>query len=149
MAGGAFTFFNIAKPKLINGTLDLDSNTIKAALCTVTQSLTATFAGSSTDARYADLTNELGTANGYTAGGVTLSGLSVTQSGGTVTWTATSPAWTLTGTITAYYIVLYASSVTNSPLIGFALLDSTPASVSPIAGTFTVAFNGSGIATMA
>jgi hypothetical protein len=46
--------------------------TIKAVLTTSTQAITRTFTGSSGNARYTDLTNELGTASGYTAGGVAL-----------------------------------------------------------------------------
>lgn len=149
MAGGTFTLFNKGKLKIVNSTIDFDGNTVKAVLTTVTQALTASFVGSSTDCRYSDLTNELSTANGYTAGGVAVSGASITETGGTVTVTCSAISWTLTGTITCYYIVLYDDTASNKPLIGFALLDATPASISPIAGTFTINPNASGLFTAA
>lgn len=148
MAAGNFTLFNLAKPKLVNGTLDLDANTFKVALTTTSQALDATFAGSSGDCRYADLTAELSTANGYTAGGATLANVSLTRSGGTVKFDADDLSWTLTGSITFRYGVLYASSVTNAPLLGFFEAESG-SSVSPVAGLLTFQWNAAGVFTLA
>ena len=147
MAASDFTVFNLAKPKLLNGTLDLDTNAFKVALTTTSQALDATFAGSSGDCRYADLTAELATANGYTAGGQALSGVSLTRSTGTVTFDAADISWTLTGSITFRYGVIYAASVTDDPLLGFFEFD-TGASVTPTAGQVTVRWNASGIFTV-
>lgn len=148
MASGNVTVFNIAKKKLLDGTLDLDSNTFKVALTTTSQSIDATFAGTSTDCRYADLTAELPTANGYTVGGVTMSGITLTRSSGTVTFDANDTVWTLTSSVTFRYGLIYASSVTNSPLVAFFEAD-TGASVSPVAGTLTFQWNTSGLFTLA
>ena len=75
MAAGAVILFNLAKRKAFEKLIDFDNDTFKVALCHATQVLTAAFAGTSTDARYADLTDEATTAGGYTAGGVTLTGV--------------------------------------------------------------------------
>lgn len=147
MAAGNFTVFNIAKLKLLTGIHDLDTHVIKAVLTTVTQSLDATFAGTSTDCRYADLTNEVANGNGYTTAGVTLT-MSVTRSTGTVTVDASDAQWT-TSTITAKYCVLYNDSATNKDLLGFVDLSSGGGSISTTAGTFLVSWNASGLFTLA
>lgn len=147
MAAGSFTVFNIAKTKLLTGIHDLDTHTIKAALTTSTQSIDATFAGSSTDCRYADLTNEVANGNGYTTAGVTLT-MSVTRSTGTVTVDATDAQWT-TATITAKYCVVYNDSATNKDLVGFVDLDTGGGSISSTSGTFQVTWNASGLFTLA
>ena len=148
MAAGTFTLFNIAKPKLVDGTLDLNSNTFNVALTTTSQALSATFAGSSGEALYADLTAELSTANGYTAGGQALSGVSLTRSTGTVTFDAADISWTLTGSITFRYGVIYAASVTDDPLLGYFEAEEGT-SVTPVAGLLTFQWNASGIFTLA
>ena len=148
MAAGAFTLFNIAKKKLADGTFDLDTQTFKAALCTSSQVLGATFAGASTDCRYADLTGELTTANGYTAGGVTLASVTWTRSTGTVTFDANDAAWTLTGAgVTYKYVVIYADN-TNDDLLGFVDADTGGGSISPAAGSHTIQWNASGLFTL-
>jgi hypothetical protein len=148
MAAGVFTTFNLARPKLANGTFDLDSNTFKFALTTSSQALTAAFAGTSTDCRYSDLTNEVANGSGYTTGGVTLGSVTWAGSAGTVTFDCADPAWTLSAGITFKYGVIYASSVTNSPLLAYFDADSGGGSVSPLAGTLTIQINASGIFTL-
>ena len=148
MAASDFTVFNLAKPKLLNGTLDLDTNAFKVALTTTSQALDATFAGSSGDCRYADLTAELATANGYTAGGETLANVTLTRDGGTVSFDADDLSWTLTGSITFRYGVIYASGVTNAPLLAFFEAESG-SSVTPVAGLLTFGWNADGIFTLA
>ena len=147
MAAGAWTVFNIAKKKLADGTFDLDTHTFKMALTTSSQALADTFAGSSTDCRYADLTNEVANGNGYTTGGKTLSA-TWTRATGTITFDVDDQAWT-SSTITARYAVIYDDTATNKDLLCFCLLDSTPADVSTVSGTLTVTINASGVFTLA
>ena len=145
MAAGAWTVFNIAKLKLANGTFDLDTQTFKMALTTASQALAATFAGTSTDCRYADLTAEVANGGGYTTGGKTLTA-TWTRATGTITFDCDDQAWT-SSTITAKYAVIYADN-TNDDLLCFCELD-TGGSVSTVSGTLTVTINASGVFTLA
>lgn len=145
MAAGNWTVFNRAKLKLANGTFDLDTQTFKMALCTDAQALAATFAGSSTDCRYADLTDEVASGGGYTTGGKTLTP-TWTQATGTITFDCDDQAWT-SSTITAKYAVIYADN-TNDDLLCFCELD-TVGSVSTVSGTLTVTISASGVFTLA
>lgn len=144
MAAGAWQVFRRAKTKLLNGLFDLDSNTFKMALTTASQALTDDFAGSSTDCRYADLTNEVANGNGYTTGGKTLTP-SLTRSGATVTWDVDDQSWT-SSTITAKYAVIYADN-TNDDLLAFCELD-TGGSVSTTNGTLAVTIHANGVFTL-
>lgn len=147
---GDFTIFNLAKKRLPDGTIDLDTHTFKIVLTTVTQAIAATFIGSSTDCRYADLTNELTTAAGYTAAGATLGSVTWTQSTGTMTWDCADPAWTLTGGgVTFKYAIIYDDSATNKNLLCFCDMDTGGGSVSPLAGTLTIQINAAGVFTLA
>lgn len=152
MAITNFTLFNKAKKKLGDGTIDLDTHTFKVMLCGSGQSLSAAFAGTSTDCRKADLTAELSTANGYTAGGATLGSVTWNESSGTVTFDAADVSWTLTGAgVTYKYVVIYDDTATNKDLLGFFDVDdsSGSATTSPTAGTHSVLWNASGLFTAA
>lgn len=142
MAAGAWTFPNSARTDLLNGTFDLDTDTFLMALFLSTSNIGA---GSTT---YAGLTNEHANANGYTTGGISLGQLSVS---GTTTVTVdetTDPVWTASGgSIVARYAVIYES---GGRVLCYCLLDNTPADVTVTSGnTLTVAFNASGIFTLA
>lgn len=146
MAAGSWTVFNIAKEKLADGTFDLDTQTFKMALTTSSQALGATFAGTSTDCRYADLTAEVANGNGYTTGGKTLTCTWV-RSSGTITFDCDDQAWT-SSTFTCKYAVIYADN-TNDDLLCVCDLDTGGGSVSVTGGTLTVTINASGVFTLA
>ena len=145
MAAGSWIPFNIAKLKLANGTFDLDTQTFKMALTTSAQALAATFAGTSTDCRYADLTAEVANGNGYTTAGKTLS-CTWTRATGTVTFDCDDQAWT-SSTITCKYAVIYADNA-NDDLLCFCDLDTGGGSVSTTAGPLTITINASGVFTL-
>ena len=135
---GTFTLFDVATLWEADGTgLLVPANAITAILTTSSQALT-----SSTIQVYADFTAELTTSGGYTAGGVALTGATLTRSGGTTTLTYTGPVplWTASGGgigVWRYWCV-YVNATLNThvkPAIGFALGDGTnidvPATASP------------------
>jgi len=146
MAAGNWIVFNIAKKKLADGTFDLDSQTFKMALTTSVQALDATFAGTSTDCRYADLTAEVASGGGYTTGGKTLTA-TWTRATGTITFDVDDQAWT-SSTITAKYAVIYLTTG-NADLLCVVDLDTGGGSVSTTAGTLTITINASGVFTLA
>ena len=146
MAAGAWQVFNIAKEKLADGVFDLDTQTFRMILCTNVQALAATFAGTSTDCRYADLTAEV-TGTGYTATGKTLTA-TWTRSTGTITFDVDDQAWTSSTITGAKYAVIYADN-TNDDLLCFCDLDTGGGTLSTVADTFSVVINAAGVFTLA
>lgn len=119
---------DVFKLHLSNHTIDLLTDTFKCALfdsSSVTLDPTNTSAYSTT--------GEI-SGTGYTAGGQTLTGVSVTQNGDTIDITWTSPSWA-TSTITADTALIYDSTTGDAIAI---IYQSGGASSSN--GTFTVTF---------
>ncbi len=144
----SITFYQSFREYVADGTFDLNSNTFKVSLHASTYTPNA-----GTHAVYADLTNELSTANGYTNGGATLGSVTWNRSGGTVTFDAADTVWTASGgSIVARYAVIRASGTLNGrvdPLVAYVLLDTTPADVTTTTGnTLTLQWNASGIFTL-
>jgi hypothetical protein len=109
------TAYNSFKAKLLNGGgIDIDTDTIKVALCT--SSYTPSIDNHDF---FDDITNEV-SGTGYSAGGMTIAGLTVTQNNTSdrAIVTATDSTWT-TSTITARYAIIYKSTgvASTSPLI--------------------------------
>ena len=148
MASGQFIPFDKAKLRMLDATNLLNTaNTFKLTLHT------SSFTPSASMEVYADLTNELSTANGYTSGGNTLSGValtliaaqtisSITKSGTTATLTTGSAHGLSTGmyvTIKDAVDVLYNGTfpitVTSSTVFTY-VMTSTPASNASVVGTY-------------
>lgn len=138
MAAGNWTVFDSAKKYIADGTINIATDTIKVALFTSTAAFT-----SASITTYST-TNEVAGTNGYTQGGVavlTAAGVAaVTFSGSTTKYgpTAANASWTASGgSIVARYALLYANVTRNTivnPVIGFVLLDTTPADVTTTTG---------------
>lgn len=135
----ANVIYNSFKKKIMDGSIDLDTDTIKVAL--VTSSYTP-----DQDAHdfFNDVTNEV-SATGYTAGGATLANKAVTQDNtdnegvfdaDDVTWSSSS--------IVARGAVIYkdTGSAATSPLIAYIDFGSDQTSSS---GDFTISWNSEGI----
>ena len=137
MAQGSLFYLDRAVQKIEDGTIKLDgTHTLKAALTTITQPLSRSFLGGSGDARYADLTNELATANGYTNGGLSLSGVTISrQTTSKSKFTSSSFSWTLSGSITFKYVVIFDFSSTNKDLIMVCDMDDSGGSAVALTGT--------------
>lgn len=134
MAAGTFTLYNTVAELIADGTLDLDTHTFKMQLHT------SSYTPNAAHDELADLTNEVSNANGYTTGGITLTTVAWSQTGGVATFTSDPVEWTASSAgITARYYVIIDTDATGDKLIGYALLDATPADVTATAGnTFTV-----------
>ena len=137
MAAGAWTYTNVGRTKLLDGTFDIDTDTFKMALFLSTSNLGAA------STSYAGVTNEHANANGYTTGGIAV----VLVLSGTTTVKVdiqTDPVWTAAGgSITARFACIYEVA---GDVLCYCLLDSTPADVTVTDGnTLTVAAAAGGV----
>lgn len=92
---------------------NLGSDTLKVLLTNTAPSLSNT--------QKSDISGELSTANGYTAGGATVTITSSAQSSGLYTLIASDVTWTASGgSIGPFrYAVFYNDTATNDELIGY------------------------------
>jgi hypothetical protein len=118
---------NSFKTELLGGTHDLDTDTIKIALFTSSATLGASTTAYSTS-------NEV-SGTGYTAGGNTLSGATISLSGSTAIVDFTDTTWS-SATITARGALIYNSSKSDKAI---AVLDFG-SDKSSTNGDFTVVF---------
>lgn len=121
--------------------IDLDAATWKLALATATYT-----PDRDTHDFYNDLTNELATANGYTAGGVTLTGVALAYDATSdqVRLDFNDPTWTFSGDVTFRYGVCYidtAGASSTDPLM--LLLDW--GSSQTVSGVYTITVDATGI----
>jgi hypothetical protein len=111
-----------------NDLIALSTNDIKVALVSSDSNaelLTLEF--------FTQITNELPTANGYTAGGQTLTNVVIAEAAGITSLDAENVVWTaINNTLSARLAVIYADTPVGKPLIGFILLDSEPADLAAL-----------------
>jgi hypothetical protein len=140
----SISFYNSFREYVADGTIDLDTHTFKVML------VSSAYTFSAAHTVKADITNELATANGYTAGGATLGSVTWAHSGGTATFDAADTAWTASGgSITARRAVIYDDTAASDELVASILLDTTPADVTATDGNpLTLVWNASGIFTL-
>lgn len=111
---------------------NLGSDTLKVLLTNTAPSLSNT--------QKSDISGELSTANGYTAGGATITVTASSQSSGLYTLLANDVTWTATGNIGPFrYAVIYNDSATNDELIGY--IDYTYSITVGSGQTFTIDFD--------
>ncbi len=151
MAAGKWKAYEFFKKYVGDGTLDLDETTNwKMALFLSTSNANTLSVGTGV---YGDLTNEHANANGYTTGGVALTGVVWSKTAGTLTFDVDNAQWTAAGgSITARFAVIYKNATVNGivkPLVCVMLLDTTPADVTATTGnTYTITINASGVFTL-
>lgn len=134
----ANVIYNSFKRDIMNGGIDLDTDTIKVALVTSTYTPNI-----DTHEDFADITNEV-TGTGYTAGGATLSvTVSVDNTDDEGVFDATDVTWS-SSTITARGAVIYKDTGTpaTSPLICYIDFGEDKVSSS---GDFTITWATEGI----
>lgn len=145
MAAGPWTFTNNTITYLLDGSLDLNTQTFYMALFQSTSDLGAA------STLYSGVSNQVANAFGYLTGGTSMGALTLS---GTTTVTVDDPAdvvWTASGgSITARFAVIYESGGGGNVLC-YCLLESVgPADVTATTGnTLTVALHASGIFTLA
>lgn len=136
----ANVIYNAFKKNIMNGGIDLDTNTIKVAL--VTSSYTP---NADTHEDMADVTNEVANGNGYTTGGAELANKAVTAdtTDDEGVFDADDVTWS-NSTITARGAVIYKSTGTaaNDLLIAYIDFGSDKVSAS---GNFVIAWADEGI----
>lgn len=122
-----------------DGPMDLLSDVIKQTLHTATWT-----PNYSTNEVKADATNELGTANGYTAGGVTLASKTYAASALVTTFDAADTSWTFTGAVTFRHAPIWDDTPT-APVDPLILNVDTGGNQTLDGVTSSFQFNASGI----
>jgi len=135
--------YNSFKRDIMNGSIDLDTDTIKIML--TTSSYTPNI---DTHTKRSDITNEV-SGTGYTAGGATLANKAVTadNTNDRGVFDADDVSWT-TSTITARYAVLYKSRGGASSADELIMYLDFSTDYTSTAGTFLITWNASGILTL-
>jgi len=130
---GPMIWIDRALQKLGDGTIKLSSDTFHAVLLGSAQVISATFIGGSGDARYADLTAEFPTANGYTVGGVALSGTAFSRPAvNQAAWTTAAAQWTLSGTLAGVkYMAIVDWTAANKDIVMYCDFDTGGGTISP------------------
>lgn len=138
MAAPTTTVYNNAQ-KHLDDDVDWSSDTIKVAL------VASGYTFAATHEFFSSITNELSTANGYTAGGATLGTKSRTVTSTVTAYKAAATTWTAGSgqTLTARRAIVYKDTGTasTSPLLCSVLLDSAPADVSATNAAFTLTWD--------
>lgn len=130
MASGAFIIPNKAKLNLVNATGLLAANAANFRLALLSSAYTPDNSDTGHEVWADASASEIANGNGYTTGGLVLTGVTLTQTGGTVKFTCAAGSWTASGTgIPAWRrMMLYFLGTLNgkvNPLIAHALGDST------------------------
>lgn len=152
MAAGKWKWYDTAKLYLADGTFDMDNPALGLTMALFLSTSNANTLGGGIDV-YGDLTNEHANANGYTTGGIALTGETWINSAGVITFDCNDVVWTASGgSIVARFAVIYCNATVNTivkPLMCVCLLDTAPADVTATTGnTLTIAINASGVTTL-
>jgi hypothetical protein len=151
-----FTLYNSFKKYLLDGTIDLDTDTIKVALVTSAYTPLATHdvladVMASPDPEVVAIASP---SNGYTDGGAALANAAVTftDSPSAGKFDADDLTWSAL-TATFRYGIVYASKSVGSPaivnpLIGYILFDTTPDDITVTGIDFSIQWSASGIITL-
>jgi hypothetical protein len=137
----ASVVYNSFKRDIMNGSIDLDTDTINVMLVTSSYSPNI-----DTHAKRSDITNEVGNSGTYSAGGSALSSKTVTvdTTDDEGVFDAADISWT-SATITARGAVLYKARGGASSADELICYVDFGSDVTSTAGTFTIAWNSEGI----
>ena len=123
MAADAWVVYDQFMLEKSNGTQDLDSDSFSVIL--MTNGYTP---NSASDTTYAGInSNEVGSANGYSSGGIA-STATLTKTAGNINFTLANVQWTASGgSIVSRFAVI--RNTTTGGIVAYSLLDNTPADV--------------------
>ncbi len=129
-------WYGLGLKALLNGTTDIDTDTLKCALMDNTYT-----PNQDTDETWAGISGDEVSGTGYSAGGATLASVTLTYTGATNTlsYDAADPSWS-DSTITARYAVFYSS--TSGYLISYIDFGEDKTST---AGLFKIELDSAGI----
>jgi hypothetical protein len=127
--------------------VNLNTDTMKMALFLSTSNVGN---AALVTAQYANATHELANGNGYTTGGVTLTGVSYSQTAGVATFTCDTASFSASGgNLVFRFAVMYDFTATLKNLICFSTLDDAPADVTiPDGQTLNVNIDPLGVFTL-
>lgn len=138
------TIFNSFRKYISDGTIDLDTDTIKGAL------IASSYTVNATHTILADVSaHEVSSGAGYTTGGTTITSPSVTYSGAVSKFSGDPALW-LALTKTFRFILLYGNVTRNgivNPLIAIILIDNTPNDIVVTAADYSIQWSANGIIT--
>jgi hypothetical protein len=146
-----FTLYSSFRKYIMDGTVNLSSDTIKCML--VTSDYTPSVAHDILADVTASPTPEVADGDGYSTGGAEITGKAVTNtdSPSQGIFDATDLVWTALTKTFRYGIIYSVKSVGSpaivNPLIGYILFDATPADVALTSTNFTIQWNANGIIT--
>lgn len=127
-----FSPFTACLTGLLDGTLNLDSHTLKVAL------LDDSYSFNGSDELFADVLSAEVSGTGYVAGGKALTGAFIEPDGGQVALLHFDDVVWTSSTITANSAVIYDDTASGDPLIAFIDFDGQESSS---AGSFTISFD--------
>jgi len=139
----SFQKFNTTVDYLAKGAINFNTDTLKAMLTNT--------APAATNTTYSTVSGtELASGNGYTTGGGTLTGTAASNSSGVETVTASAYTWTsATGSMGPFrYVIIYDSTASGSPLVGFYDYGSATTLNGAAGETFTVTFTSGDLLTI-
>lgn len=138
MAADAWVLHDNAKEYAGDGTIDFDNDAFKCALFLSTSNIATTSINA-----LATATNEHANANGYTTGGLAMTGVTWINTTGTIAFDSADVVFTASGgSIICRYAAIYDDTVITpaaDPIVCHSLLDNAPADVTVTDGnTLTI-----------
>jgi hypothetical protein len=147
MAADNWKVYDKFKEYVGDGTIDLDNDTFKCALFLSTSNAATLSVGTGI---LGDLTNQHANGNGYTTGGVALTGVTWVEAAGTVTFDCDNISWTASGgSIVARFAVIYSDTAASDQLVCMNLMDNAPADITATDGQLLrIEIHASGVFTL-
>lgn len=140
MAASAFSVYNEAKKYIMNGTVDLDTNTLKVKLCT-----SASNASTFTLSTFASITGEISARGGYVAGGRALASVAVTTLLSAKSYSLDAADLVFTASGSALNNVKFAViGISGGKVIAWSKLSTSQFTISS-PNTLTIQFHANGI----